>query len=41
MNEVYKLKETGTGSQKPIKKDDSFNPPENDKYEKVARSLEN
>jgi len=40
MNEVYKLKQTGTGSEKPIKKDDSFNPPENDKYEKVARSLE-
>ncbi len=40
MNEVYKMKKTSTGSEKPIEKDDSFNPPEDDRYEKVARSLE-
>tara|TARA_Y100000004_G_scaffold132867_1_gene150024 strand:+ start:1629 stop:4016 length:2388 start_codon:yes stop_codon:yes gene_type:complete len=27
MNNVYKVKETGTGGEKAIKKDDSFNPP--------------
>ena len=40
MNEVYKMKKTNTGSDKAIEKDDSFNPPEDDRYEKVARSLE-
>ena len=40
MNEVYKMKTTSTGSEKAIEKDDSFNPPEDDRYEKVARSLE-
>ena len=40
MNEVYKMKKSNTGSDKMIKKDDSFNPPEDDRYEKVARSLE-
>ena len=41
MNEVYKMKKTGTGASKLIKKDDTFNPSENtDKYEKVHRSLE-
>ena len=40
MNEVYKMKKTNTGSDKAIQKDDSFNPPEDDRYEKVARSLE-
>ena len=29
MNEVYKIKETATGADKAIEKDDSFNPPEN------------
>ena len=29
MNEVYKIKETSTGADKAIEKDDSFNPPEN------------
>ena len=28
MNEVYKIKETSTGGDKAIKKDDTFNPPE-------------
>ncbi len=42
MNEVYKMKKTGSGSEKPIEKDDNFNPPQGKEgeYEKVARSLE-
>jgi len=43
MNEVYKMKKSNTGSDKMIKKDDSFNPPstpDHDRYEKVARSME-
>jgi len=42
MNEVYKVKETGTGSMKIIEKDDSFNPPENTEfnYSKLQRSVE-
>jgi len=42
MNEVYKVKETGTGADKIIPKDDSFNPPENKEgeYSKLLRSIE-
>ena len=42
MNEVYKVKETGTGSMKIIEKDDSFNPPEDVEfnYSKLQRSIE-
>ena len=42
MNEVYKFKQTSTGSEKAIEKDDSFNPPNTLEggYEKVARSIE-
>jgi len=42
MNEVYKVKETGTGSDKIIPKDDSFNPPENMEggYSRLLRSIE-
>jgi len=42
MNEVYKVKETGTGADKLISKDDSFNPPDNMEggYGKVSRSIE-
>jgi len=42
MNEVYKVKETGTGAAKIIPKDDSFNPPENAEfnYAKLQRSIE-
>jgi len=42
MNEVYKLKENGTGADKIIPKDDSFNPPENKEgdYSKLLRSIE-
>ena len=42
MNEVYKIKETGTGADKIIPKDDSFNPPENMEggYSRLLRSIE-
>jgi hypothetical protein len=42
MNEVYKVKETGTGADKIIPKDDSFNPPEDMEggYSKLLRSIE-
>jgi hypothetical protein len=42
MNETYKVKETGTGSQKAIKKDDSFNPPKDlqGNFEKLQKSIE-
>jgi len=42
MNEVYKVKETGSGADKIIPKDDKFNPPENMEggYSKLQRSIE-
>ena len=41
MNEVYKVKETGTGAEKILAKDDTFNPPENfDNFGKLHRSVE-
>tara|TARA_R100001443_G_scaffold16590_2_gene26781 strand:+ start:1444 stop:3819 length:2376 start_codon:yes stop_codon:yes gene_type:complete len=42
MNEVYKVKETGTGANKAIPKDDGFNPPPGaeGKYEKLYRQIE-
>ena len=42
MNEVYKIKETGTGADKIIPKDDTFNPPEQKEgdYSKLLRSIE-
>ena len=41
MNEVYKVKETGTGADKILAKDDTFNPPENsDNFGKLHRSIE-
>ena len=42
MNEVYKVKETGTGAEKIIPKDDTFNPPENKEggYSRMLRSVE-
>jgi hypothetical protein len=42
MNEVYKIKETGSGAEKVISKDDSFNPPEDKEggYKKLLRSIE-
>jgi len=42
MNEVYKIKESGTGADKIIPKDDSFNPPQDKEggYSKLLRSIE-
>ena len=41
MNEVYKVKETATGGEKAIVKDDSFNPPKNvENFNKQSRSVE-
>ena len=42
MNEVYKMKETKSGGDKAIEKDDSFNPPENKEggYGKMERCVE-
>ena len=42
MNEVYKVKEVGTGAERIIAKDDSFNPPEDKdkKYNRISRCIE-
>ncbi len=42
MNEVYKVKQTGSGSEKVLRKDDSFNPPEDKEggYSRLIRSIE-
>ena len=40
MSEVYKIKNTATGGKKALKKDDKFNPPKNEDYEKVERVIE-
>ena len=42
MNEVYKVKQTGSGADKLIEKDDSFNPPDTMEgdYNRVSRSIE-
>jgi hypothetical protein len=41
MNEVYKVKETGSGADKAIEKDDTFNPPEDsENFGKLHRSIE-
>ena len=42
MNETYKVKETGTGAEKILPKDDTFNPPENMEggFAKLQKSIE-
>jgi hypothetical protein len=40
MNEVYKLKETASGAEKAISKDDSFNPEDNENFSKESRKIE-
>ena len=40
MNEVYKLKETASGAEKAIKKDDSFNPEESENFSMETRKIE-
>ena len=41
-NQVYKIKETNTGAKKALKKDDTFNPPkdERSRFEKIDRAIE-
>ena len=39
-DQVFKIKQTDQGLMKAIEKDDSFNPPENDNFERVSRSIE-
>jgi len=42
MNEVYKVKETGTGAEKAIEKDDTFNPPaeKEGNFARLQRNIE-
>tara|TARA_R110002074_G_scaffold117152_1_gene249036 strand:+ start:32 stop:1507 length:1476 start_codon:yes stop_codon:yes gene_type:complete len=40
MNQVFKIKKTDTGLEKAIEKTDSFNPPKNDNFERVSRTIE-
>ena len=37
---VYKVKETGAGTSKAIEKDDSFNPPPSENFERVEQAVE-
>ena len=39
-NQVFKLKKGPFGLEKVIEKDDTFNPPENDNFKRVSRSIE-
>ena len=38
--QVYKIKKTSTGLEKSLEKPDTFNPEENDNFERVSRSIE-
>jgi len=40
MNEVYKLKESASGAEKAIKKDDTFTPQENENFSRESRKME-
>ena len=40
MNQVFKIKKTENGMEKAIEKTDEFNPPENDNFERVSRTIE-
>ena len=39
-NQVFKIKKTSQGLEKALVKDDQFNPPENEGFERVSRSIE-
>tara|TARA_R110000764_G_scaffold56030_2_gene122282 strand:+ start:272 stop:2656 length:2385 start_codon:yes stop_codon:yes gene_type:complete len=39
-NQVFKIKQTDQGLQKALEKPDTFNPPANDGFERVSRSIE-
>ena len=40
VDQVFKIKQTENGLQKAIEKTDAFNPPPNDNFERVSRSIE-
>jgi hypothetical protein len=40
MNQVFKIKRTETGLEKALEKTDEFNPPPNDNFERVYRTIE-
>ena len=40
MNQVFKIKRTEQGLEKALQKTDSFNPPKNDNFERISRSIE-
>ena len=40
MNQVFKIKKTEQGLEKALQKTDSFNPPKNDNFERISRSIE-
>tara|TARA_Y100000385_G_scaffold288902_1_gene356769 strand:- start:2238 stop:4625 length:2388 start_codon:yes stop_codon:yes gene_type:complete len=39
-NQVFKIKETQTGLEKTLEKPDTFNPPKNDNFDRLSRSIE-
>jgi len=39
-DQVFKIKETNTGLEKALEKPDTFNPPANDNFERVSRTIE-
>ena len=39
-NQVFKIKQTDQGLQKSLEKPDTFNPPENENFERVGRAIE-
>jgi hypothetical protein len=39
-DQVFKIKKTNTGLEKALEKPDTFNPPENDNFDRVSRSIE-
>tara|TARA_Y100000389_G_scaffold76034_1_gene72683 strand:+ start:1525 stop:3933 length:2409 start_codon:yes stop_codon:yes gene_type:complete len=39
-DQVFKIKDTPTGLEKALEKSDTFNPPKNDKFDRVSRSIE-
>jgi hypothetical protein len=40
MNQVFKIKKTDTGLEKALEKTDEFNPPPNDNFERIYRTIE-
>ena len=40
MDQVFKIKKTEQGLEKTLEKPDTFNPPENDNFERVSRTIE-